>query len=63
MIELEKNLQNNREKMYDLISVSEDYSNSVMESKNMIFSRRESIMKNKETIQINRSKIIFNPKS
>ena len=42
--------------MYDLLSSSEDYSNSIMEIKNAISARRKSIIKNKETIQVNRSK-------
>ena len=60
MDELEKNVKKNLETMYDLIATSKDYSNSVIESKKMIFALRSSIVKNRETIQINKSKAIVN---
>ncbi len=60
--ELEKRAKSNKERMHDLLATSKEYSNSILEIKNVISARRSTIMKNKETIIVNKSKIFINSK-
>ena len=57
MVNIEGKVQNNREKMKELISKSQQNSSSLMENKTLIKERRESIIKNREGIIENKSKI------
>ena len=57
MAELEDNIKNNREKMEALITKSQQNSDSLIENKNLIKERRESIISNRDAIMNNKSKI------
>ena len=56
---LENNEKNNKDAMYKLVEKSKNNSHVLAENRLEIHKRRDSIMSNNNTIQINRSKIFF----
>ena len=59
MYELENNEKNNSKEMYTLLEKSKENSKNQSENREQILERRDSILSNHNTIQINKSKIFF----
>jgi hypothetical protein len=57
---LEKKSKSNQEVAIELTKKTNKNSTSIMKNRNIIHQRRESIMSNSESVEINKSKIFYN---
>ena len=57
---LEKKSKSNQEVAIELTKKTNENSTSIMKNRNIIHQRRESIMSNSESVEINKSKIFYN---